>query len=352
MTLATPTAHPPTVIASWTQGLLAYAEARGLAREPLCAAGGLSPAALDRPEARVPADADTAIWRAAVGKLGDPDLGLHFAERAVSAASLGLLGYLVRSSGDVGEAILRAYRFRRLVKDDVCHQLSLDAQAATLTVAPLGEPGGWPRAIAEAVVATYVVLARQFTSEPVVPLEVRFQHGRPADVATHERLFGCPVYFDQPTNSLRLAREMLAIPLASAEPELAFFLETLARERLERLAATSRAREAQLVVQELLGEGSPIAAVARRLHTSVRSLQRMLHGEGVSYRDLVATAQKARALELLDRRELSLAQVAARVGFSEPGAFRRAFRRWTGRSPAAFRSARAETAAPLPLLKE
>ena len=78
--------------------------------------------------------------------------------------------------------------------------------------------------------------------------------------------------------------------------------------------------------------------VATKVGTSARSLQRVLHDHGVSFKELVDEMRRDRALTLLRDSELSINEVAAKVGFTDPTAFFRAFRRWTGTTPGAVRS--------------
>src|SRR5256885_3710520 len=98
----------PTVVAAWTKVIVDYAASRGLDVAP----PGLD---LTRPDLRVPAEVDDAIWEAADTRLGDRDLGIHLAETSVSAASFGVVGYLVRASANVGEALARVHQYHRLI---------------------------------------------------------------------------------------------------------------------------------------------------------------------------------------------------------------------------------------------
>src|SRR5215468_9712416 len=100
----------PTVVAAWTKVIVDYAAAHGVdvSRPDVD---------LSQRDLRIPAHLDEAIWQAADRALGDDDLGIHLAESGVSAASFGVVGYLVRASTTVGEALARAHHFHRLVKD-------------------------------------------------------------------------------------------------------------------------------------------------------------------------------------------------------------------------------------------
>ena len=77
-----------------------------------------------------------------------------------------------------------------------------------------------------------------------------------------------------------------------------------------------------------------------------RTLQRRLRGENTSHRQILDRVRRERALRLLPRGELSVAQIAEQLGFSEPSAFNRAFRRWTGRAPSDWRLGSRPASAP------
>jgi AraC-like DNA-binding protein len=319
----------PTVVAAWTKVIVDYAAAHGVdvSRPDVD---------LSHRDLRVPAHLDEAIWEAADRALGDDDLGIHLAESGVSAASFGVVGYLVRASTTVGEALARAQQFHRLVKDR--GRLELLATPADVTVidAPEVDRAVWPRAIAELSIANYVQLARAWTGVRFVPREVRFQHPRPRDTRELDRFFGCKLRFGQRDNALVLSRDALATPFTTSEPELGAYLESAATARLAQLPAPSLIDEVRTAIGDELRRGDvDIERVARRVGVTPRSLQRRLRDDGTSYRELVDTIRHQRALDLI-RRGMPFGDIAEHLGFSEARAFRRAFRRWTGLLPSAI----------------
>jgi AraC-like DNA-binding protein len=319
----------PTVVAAWTKVIVDYAAARGVdvARPD---------ADLSHHDLRVPAHLDDAIWQAADDALGDDDLGIHLAESGVSAASFGVVGYLVRASTTVGEALVRAQQFHRLVKDRGRLEIVASPAGATVIDAPEVDRAVWPRAIAELSIANYLHLARAWTGARIVPREVRFQHARPRDTRELERFFGCKLRFDQRDNALVLARDALALPFTTAEPALGSYLEATAAARLDQLPAPSLVDEVRGAIDDELRNGDvDIERVARRVGVTPRSLQRRLRDEGTSYRGLIDTIRHKRAVDLLQR-GVPFGDIAERLGFSEARAFRRAFRRWTGLVPSAI----------------
>jgi AraC-like DNA-binding protein len=318
----------PTVVAAWTKVIVDYAAARGVdvSRPDVD---------LSHRDLRVPAHLDDAIWQAADAALGDDDLGVHLAESGVSAASFGVVGYLVRASTTVGEALVRAQQFHRLVKDRSRLELVASPGGTTVIDAPEIDRTPWPRPIAELIVANYVHLARTWTGARIVPREVRFQHARPADTRELERFFGCKLRFEQRDNAVVLAREVMALPFTTSEPVLVTYLESAAAARLEQLPAPSLVDEVRGAIGDELRDGEvDIERIARRVGVPPRSLQRRLRDEGTSYRELVDTIRHKRAIDLMQR-GLSIGDIAEHLGFSEARAFRRAFRRWTGLQPSA-----------------
>jgi AraC-like DNA-binding protein len=321
----------PTVVAAWTRVIVDYAAARGIdvSRPDVD---------LSHHDLRVPAHLDEAIWAAADRALADDDLGVHLAESGITAASFGVVGYLVRASTTLGEALIRAQQFHRLVKDRGRLEIAGGRDATTVTVidAPEVDRLHWPRAIAELSVANYLHLARAWTGIAFVPREVRFQHARPRNTRELERFFGCKLKFDQRDNAVELARDLLALPLTTAEPGLASYLEAAAEARLSQLPAPSLIDEVRAAIGDELRDGDvDIERIARRVGVTPRSLQRRLRDDGTSYRELVDAIRHKRALDLMQR-GLSMGDIAEHLGFSEARAFRRAFRRWTGLVPSAI----------------
>jgi AraC-like DNA-binding protein len=129
--------------------------------------------------------------------------------------------------------------------------------------------------------------------------------------------------------------------ILSADPALLAVFEGDAQRRLEHLESRGGVSSRVLTVlgSRLKGEVPALSSVASELAMSERSIQRGLREEDTSYRQLVDVVRKDLALQHLSRPGTSATDVAFLLGFSEPSAFTRAFRRWTGAPPTQFRSA-------------
>lgn len=319
-----------------TRGLVRVLGATPEGRRRLAEAAGMSDAALAGPlsEARA-----LTLWQVAPEVSGDVDLGLHFAEGA-SLEDLGIVGYLGRASATFGEACARVVKFQRLFKAAAELELALDADGATLIDVP--PPGGppWPRALAEAVIASWLIWPRRWSGTACRPTRVRLQHPRPERTDEHARVFGCPVEFGAARNELRFARDVWTLPLETADALLARYLESAAFEELRRLEpADPFVERVARVMVDLMPSGEVAAErVAKAVGVSARTLHRRLLDRGLTYQRLLDEQRRHTALALLQRNDHNVSEVAFLVGFSDPSGFRRAFRRWTGRAPRAFKS--------------
>lgn len=169
-------------------------------------------------------------------------------------------------------------------------------------------------------------------------LELWFDYAEPPYYAAYrERL--PPVRFSMPANQLRFPAELLDRKLFAADPTTA----KLVTDQLEREAkllgytADFRARVRAALANDR-GRYPDLGSTAEKLHLSARTLKRRLQESGTSFQALLDEARKRDSLRLLEDPTLTLEVIAARVGYSDPANFTRAFRKWTGITPSAYRN--------------
>lgn len=196
-------------------------------------------------------------------------------------------------------------------------------------------------AVHEYVLAYYLRRAREATRTDLTPRRVAFSHPAPADRSALVRAFGTTALeFDAGVNELVFRAEDAHAPLPSGDPRLAELL----RDHAGRLLADAHPLPGPLdlfraALDAELDHGTPaLASVARRLAVGTRTLQRRLHEHGTTWRAEVDRARHGRARRLLSS-GLTAEAVASRLGFSDDRALRKAFHRWSGRTPAQERRA-------------
>jgi AraC-like DNA-binding protein len=322
-------------------GLLRYARARGVRTDGVLAEVGLdlTDDALGAPDMRVAQAANERVWELVAARSGDDHFGLHFAE-ALDIDALHVLGHLAAQCQTFGESLERFVRFSRLLHDAGRVELETADDEATIFPGCRGLASAPPRHVAEFSAALVIVLARKLTNAEVTARRVTFRHGRPRAVSEHVRIFGVAPTFGDAESIIALDREVLARRVAHANPILASHLELYARGLVDRLpkGEASWADRVRRVMSTSLSSGDVSAAViAKRLALHPRTLQRRLEEEGIRFQDLVDETRRDLAIHHLREGKLAISEIAFLLGYSEPSVFHRAFRRWTGRTPASFR---------------
>jgi len=323
---------------SITMALLAGAERSGIPRESLLEAAGLDASALDDPDTRVSYDVHRAVWEAAERATGDPDLGLHLAE-AVPTQLFGLVARTCLTSPDVGTAFANLVRYSRLIRSDIEYHLVESGDRVRFGFKMIVAPWVIPRQVAEWMM-TIVWRGVTRGSEAQSALRsVRFQHAAPRETREHRRVFGVPVEFGQRDNELVLDRSVLALRVQESDPATLAHLEERAAEVLSRLPPTDAfIGELQRVLYDSLASGDvALSSVCRALRIDRDELTRELKRRGTTYRSVLRSMRTDLARAYLEDREWSISDVAFVLGFSETAAFKRAFRSWTGKTPAEYR---------------
>jgi AraC-like DNA-binding protein len=333
-----------TISASLLIDFLGYLERQGLSAEPVCRAAKVDRRRLDDPSARVAASAMERLWAAAEQLTGDADLGLHSAE-SYNPGALSIVGYVILSCRTAGAALACLARYAPLLNEGLQVALTQEQGTTHCRFGAVDTLDSFlqrtPRQAMETLAAGIVLTLARLATPPPVPLQVSFRHPAPPSIAEHRRLLGPELRFGQAENSVVYPSAALEASLLSADPALLDMFEADARRRLAQLPAQGAisARVQTLLGARLKGEVPSLAAIASELAMSERSIQRSLREEATSYRELVDAVRKDLALLHLARPGTSAADVAFLLGFSEPSAFTRAFRRWTGSSPTRFRAA-------------
>jgi len=322
----------------------AAAEA-GVKPEHLYQAVNLDPALLADPDNRIPFAQLVTLYEQAARLTGDDAFGLHVGERA-TPKMFDVLGYVVMNSPNFGEAIQRLIRYYRIWCDGAEYRLKIDGAMAQIEYKyQMSECSVEERRQdCECTFSIFVNSGCFATGVAWTPREVSFQHAQPQNTAEHQRIFRAPVSFDMPVNELVFDRSILDLPLMKADPDLCAVLDRHAEELLARFprrgGLTDRVRE---LLSELLQGGDPeLETIARQLGMSARSLQRRLKDEGASHTGLLDEMRRDLSKQYLQEPQIAICEVAYLLGFSEPSAFNRAFRRWTGISPKEYRRALAK----------
>lgn len=299
----------------------------GVSAEELSRASGVPIAHLTT-GTLIPYDEGMRLWHAAERLTGDPWVGLH-AGAAFGVDQLSALGSVFAHAPSLRDALGGLARLLPLVIHGA--PIVFDEAKGELRYS---SPGAEPHGV-DCMFAAIVRASRDCTRRKVVLRAVELQASRPSDPSPHQAFFGPRPVWDRPVSVLRFDHADLDAPMRGAEPAIATLLEDRAATLLEATsdrAALERATEAALRAGFARGETS-LAAIARALRRSPRTLQRQLGEVGTSFAAIRDRALRERAEVLLEQPTRTVESIALELGFATRAAFARAFRRWTGRAP-------------------
>jgi AraC-like DNA-binding protein len=288
-------------------------------------------------DARVPIATAHTMLQGAVALTGDEALGLRAAAN-LSLKDIGVLGYAIASSANVGEALHVGGRYMRLVSD------ALDF--AVLRRGSEAEVHFDCRVALPRAAADYMVCAMLRTWAQAWPrflgaeTRVCFLHAAPADLEPYKQAFGAQqIQFAAPFLGFALPEASLSEPLEQADQGLHAVLRKSAELFLANLprveSITERVRA--LLITELASGHPGILHIAKQLRMSARTLGRRLEAEGTTFSELLDSLRHSLATRYLREHDMAIPDIALLTGFAQTNAFHRAFRRWTGMTPNEYR---------------
>jgi len=322
---------PPPIGAGVVSAFVAAFGRLGYDTKTLISSAGVDPALLRNPDALIPCQQFGALICAAQTARPMRNLMLHLAV-ATPIGAFPLLDYLILTCGTVGEGLTQLARFLRCFGNATQVGVHFEESPPRVT---LDEPGNVQSV--EFTAAITVLHLREETDGRFSPIAVHFAH-QPDDVQEFSRALRTPVTAGSTWSGFELSREAVDLPLRRRDPTLRAVLEHAAEglqpppDRPDLLGELRRA-----FASRLLGGDLRVQSVARSFGTTPRTLQRRLAASGVSYNEVLDAMRRAAAEQYLAGQSFSIGEIAYLLGYSEPAPFHRAFKRWYGVTPEAFR---------------
>jgi AraC-like DNA-binding protein len=325
------------VLAVSSRALLGSCKRLGIDTDAIVAAAGLDRAIIDDADGYITTDQARELWRQAYQASGDPDLALHAAE-SLRFGAYKVIDFLSGSAATVGLAFTQLSAYFPIINSAVRLPIEERADHVDFGVA-CDDPAVLSRPYVEYIFAAAFLRIREATTVRF-PLErVDFAFPAPPSVAEHERIFACPVRFGAERSLLRFTRATWDTPSGRADADLFGVLAEHARIVEQKVPSEpGPVREVrQAIIEQLKGGAPSLERTAKQMAMSPRTLQRRLRDHGISYADLLDTTRAGAAKTYLSDRQISVAEVAYLLGFSEQSSFTHAFKRWTGKAPGEYR---------------
>jgi AraC-like DNA-binding protein len=298
---------------------------------------GVDPPAVKAPDARIPIETYLLIQEGAAEFTHDPYFGLHMGEFA-EAGSWSIIGYLMMNCRTLGEAFEKSGRYSRIIGNLIEASPHFRFNKVKFVFSTPPHAPEMSRHCFEAVFSGSVRMMRNLTGVKLNPVEIRFIYPAPESTTEYERIFCCPVFFEQKENSFTVDTSIGNIPILQANPVLLAQFENYAREfmaEIDRKDQNTRV-VTELILSHMDDEKLSIGRIAKEMSLSVRTLQSRLEEEGRVFSVLLQDIREGLAKKYL-RENYSVEEITYLLGFSEPSVFRKAFKKWSGLTPREYR---------------
>jgi len=307
------------------------------------AEAGFERALFNDPDNLISFVARTRLVNRCAARTGCRHFGLLVGER-ISLDSLGLVGLLVKYSPDVGTALRSLVRYLHLHVHGATTSLQTGDRNATLSYAIYEPHVEATDHIGAGAVAMLFNILRTLCGPDWKPVEIQFAHRRPENTAPYRRYFRAPLIFDVEQYAVVFAADWLNRSLPGADQSLHHLLQRQI-DALEARHGDDFPEQVRSILRSALVTGHGKAdQVAALFSIHARTLNRRLEVFGTGFRELVDEGRFEIARQMLEDSAMQVSQIAAMLDYADASAFTRAFRRWSGTTPARWRAKQARAA--------
>lgn len=328
--------HNATSIASWSLAMAEGLKTYGLDPHQIFIDTGIELSNISSPFDRLPVSSVQKVWRY-IHENTDEQFGI-VAASFLNIGSFHALGFGLLCSASVKELLQRLIRYRCIISHMFFAELiEGDDQVIFSTV----DERRIKTTITHDTLFVYIIdLLRQACHPKVIPLEIHLDHPDPYSGDKLNQYFHAPIKFNTGLNQIIFNKAEFETPLLSSSPQLAKLQDHLVEQYIsEHQLISEYMHRVKNEIRRLLESGDvSIVAIADNLQVTVRTLQRRLSDENSSYIDLLDRVRYQMAMEHIQHQNVSVTEVAYKLGFHDSGSFARNFKRWTDSSFSDYRN--------------
>ena len=322
----------------FVKAVLKKAADHGLKVEQLLRRSGISPRLLAEPQARVSPEQFAKLQAITMREMGDEMLG--YCAQPLKIGQWSALCHWLIHCRTLGQVLKRYCLFYDILGKGLQASLATDADKATISLSPWGNEAADLEPYAYELFTFSLHRQLCWLVEKNLTLEqVTLPYPEPEHISEYRALYlGAPVAFNAPHCTLVFKRHRLSMPVKQTPDSLAEFLrKSLYHILINNYHNRSWTQQVKNVIGDDLSLLPTFAQIAEKLDLKPKQLQRHLQDEGLSYGELKLQLRRDMAIYYLARRNTSVEEIAYKTGFSEPSAFIRAFKKWTGVTPLTYR---------------
>ncbi len=311
----------------------------GISIEDVIKNANVDPLILSSPDNRLSGFEAKKIIDSAIKLTKDNNLGLHQGEH-LSRGFSNILGYVLMNCSTLRECWTKYCLYEKIIDSTSISDFKIIDNYAILSNVTIDKALENNRHFSEFKIAGILSYVKLLSNENLQLHEVHFSHARPKNTSEYERIFKCKICFERPTNALVFDSKLLDISVIEPNIKLLLLFEKNSQEILKTFNLNKYSNMVMdILINELMkGNLPPIEDVAKKMLLSTRSLQLYLQKENTSYLKLAKEIRINIAKKYLSDINISLDEIAYIIGFSESSTLNRAFKSWTGLTPAQFRN--------------
>jgi AraC-like DNA-binding protein len=322
------------------------AASKGIQLDRLCSAAGIDMADLNEMDRKVEGIRPVVnLWEEVIRGTGDDFFGLHLGLRN-NSAQLGLVGYLMQHCPTIRDAFISLRNHQEKFSGWISYSLKQDRDNISIyyKIDPLWQnisPDTARHAIDMSMSGT-LALIKTLTGVLITPLQVDMAAEKTIIPCEYERIYKTEILFGMPDNRMILKKKILELPILSYDQSLYILFNRLLEEQKKstKQASSFKDQVKRILAHEFNGQVPPLPIMASQLHLSERSFQRKLQLEGYTYRSLSVELKKEIAVNLLENSNAKINTISELLGYTEPSAFRKAFKSWTDATPVQVKNER------------
>jgi len=304
---------------------------RGASLSALCQALDVSVEDLGDSARKIDFERACMAWEQSILLTKDNLLGLHIGE-STTTSILGMVGNLMQSSPDLLSSFETLSKYFSTASDMFHYGVRASGDEVTLAYEPAAL---WTKASpqtarhsTERSMSGTLRVFYLLTGKKIRPMRVDFTHKRAGNLSEYTRIFDTTPRFGASANELIFSKQTMLTRVISHDRSLFSIFEKMLSDQRSKKDESLGEQIRQILVSDFKGQIPSLEIIAAQIHMTPRTVQRKLSDEGTSFRAVVADVQKELALRFMNMKGSNLSQVAGFLGYSDPSAFRRAYKKW------------------------
>ena len=299
---------------------------------------GISPSVVDEPKARVPIESHVRLYREIANIINDEAFG--FLPTPIRSGAYAMACEFIASALTIGEALERLCRFYRIVTGDVHLSVTVEGGEARFEVQLEVPELDFHHFVAETFLCIGYRCSTWLAGRAIKLNRAGFVYDKPAHAAEYAYLFPCNHTFNEAkVNYISFDADILRLPVLKTDAEIQAYCSRVPEDLMNKLVGSDSFcnRVYLQLSQKSEDDKKDLASIAKELAVSEKTLRRRLRDEGVSFQQIKDNLRLDTAIFHLSGSKYTVAEISEKLGFSTPGAFSRAFKKWTALSPEQYR---------------